>query len=268
MKLSRIWPGLKTRKPELPQKLSRPGDDEFGSVAKYYDRLMSTVPYRMWVDYVESLLRRHDRRPRRVLDLACGTGRVGSELAGRGYQAVGLDLAEPMVRCCAAQDPPLPGAVMDAQKLALAPGELDLVVSLYDSLNYILAPAGLQACFEGVYTGLAEQGAFIFDLNTELALRGDLFTQDNLRSGNPLKYAWKAHWYPDRKLCRIDMSFRWEGPGGPREFEEVHYERAYSESEVKQMLAEAGFGEVTVYNGYTFKPPTVYSDRVFYVALK
>ncbi len=105
-------------------------------------------------------------------------------------------------------------------------------------------------------------------MNTELALRAGLFTQDNLRSSDPLKYSWRSYWYPDREICRIDMGFRWEGPGGPHEFEEVHYERAYSQSEVKQMLAGAGFREITAYNGYTFKPPTARSDRVFYVAEK
>jgi len=34
------------------------------------------------------------------------------------------------------------------------------------------------------------------------------------------------------------------------------------------MLAGAGFSDITAYNGYTFKPPTARSDRVFYVAEK
>ena len=255
-------------KPRLSQQFSRPGHGEFDQVADYYDRLMSSVPYRRWVDYVEATLHRHYRQPQRVLDLACGTGKVGAELARRGYQAIGLDLSEPMARRCRTQKPPLPAAVMDAQWLALAPESLDLIVCLYDSLNYILDPEGLQGCFSGAYVGLATQGTFIFDLNTELALRSGLFTQNNLRSHSPLKYSWQSHWYPERKLCRIDMWFRWEGPGGPEEFEEVHYQRAYSESEVRQMLAAAGFSEVSTYNGYTFDRPTSESDRVFYVALK
>ncbi len=268
MKLSQIWQCLVANKPKLPEELSKPGHGEFDEVAWYYDRLMSSVPYRQWVDYVEALLDRHDSHPQQVLDLACGTGRVGSERAHRGYQTGGLDLSEPMVRHCSSQQPPLPAAVMDAQQLALAAGSLDLIVSLYDSLNYILEPSGLQSCFNSAHIGLAEKGIFIFDLNTELALREGLFTQGNLRSGKPLKYSWKSYWYPDRRLCRIDMWFRWEGPGGPREFEETHYERAYHKSEVNQMLTQAGFSEITAYNGYSFNRPTARSDRIFYVALK
>ena len=107
-------------------------------------------------------------------------------MARRGYQVVGVDLSEPMTRCCCEQDPPLPAAVMDARRLGLAPGRLDLVVSLYDSLNYIVEPGGLQACFEGVNSALRPGGLFIFDLNTERALRIGLFTQNNVATGNPL----------------------------------------------------------------------------------
>ncbi len=268
MKLSQIWSRWVGDKPALPEQFTEPGRGEFGEVAPYYDRLMSSVPYKSWVDYVEALLQRHNRQPRRVLDLACGTGNIGSELIRRGYQAFGVDLSEPMTHQCQIQNPPLIAATMDARNLSLAPQSLDLIVSLYDSLNYILDPTGLQSCFAGVWRGLTDEGIFVFDLNTELALRSGFFTQDNLRGSDPLKYSWQSYWYPDRKICRIDMWFRWEDPGGPREFEETHYERAYSESEIKQMLADAGFSEITAYNGYSFKPPTAHSDRVFYVALK
>ncbi len=267
MKLSDLWHS-RTHSTSLPDRFTRPGAGEFEAVAEYYDQLMAAVPYQSWVDYVEELLRRHRRRPRLVLDLACGTGKVGSEFLRRGYQAVGLDLSEPMVQGCARQDPPLPAAVMDAQTLTLRPGSVDLIVSLYDSLNYVLDPDGLQRCFAGAYAGLRDQGLLIFDLNTALALRAGLFTQNNLHSASRLKYSWRSHWYPERKLCRIDMWFRWEGAGGRREFREVHYERAYSQREVKQMLAAAGFADVFVYSAYTCHPPGPAADRVFYVAEK
>ena len=59
-----------------------------------------------------------------------------------------------------------------------------------------------------------------------------------------------------------------EGSGEPVEFTETHYERAYDENEVRQMLSAAGFQSVTVYNAYTFTPPTPTSDRMYWVACK
>ena len=58
----------------------------------------------------ELVARARTRGTPRVLDLACGTGRVGSELLRRGYDVIGADLSEKMVRHCRERVPPLPAA--------------------------------------------------------------------------------------------------------------------------------------------------------------
>lgn len=242
------------------------GADAFSDVAPYYDELMAAVPYKSWVDYVEAILRRMSYEPRDVLDLCCGTGQVGAEMRRRGYEALGADIAEGMVRECYERDPVLPAVVMDASDLGLRRDGFDLVVALYDSLNYIVDPDGLQRCFEGVSRALRPGALMIFDMNTERALRVGLFTQNNVNSTEPLEYRWKSHWDGDRKLCRVDMEFRWRGPGEKVKFSETHYERAYSEDEVREMLAAVGMETLHVFDAYTFNEPGVFSNRVYYVA--
>ncbi len=239
----------------------------FELVGAYYDQLMSGVPYTDWVDYVERLLDRFDARPRAVLDLACGTGKVGAEMARRGFTAFGVDLSEGMVRV-AHHEGRLRSAVQDARALGLKPETFDLVVSLYDSLNYILEPAGLLECFRGVHDCLAGQGLFIFDLNTIRALALDLFTQNNLRSGGPLLYSWKSNWDATTRISSIHMWFRWCGPGQEREFVEVHRQRGYADDEIRQLLQDADLKLHAVYDAYTFDPLTDRSTRAFYVAHK
>lgn len=241
---------------------------QFGPVAQFYDELMNRIPYEAWVSYVESLIRTHQIRGTEVLDLACGTGRVGSEMLRRGYRVRGLDISEPMVRHCARRDPPLPAAVMDACQLGLSPECLDIVVCLYDSLNYILDPEGLQRCFDRLHAALRPGGGLIFDLNTPRALKTELFTQSNMDSRALLQYDWRAHWEEESQTCRVEMLFRWRGEGGPLEFRETHRQRSYPDSQIQEMLARAGFGPVTSYDGYSFRPLDYWTDRVFYVACK
>lgn len=242
-----------------------PNAGSFELIGPYYDRLMSSVPYADWADYVESLLRRFEARPRRVLDLACGTGKVGAELARRGYRVFGVDLSEGMVRV-AARESRLPAAVQDARALGLRAGAFDLVVSLYDSLNYLLEPEGLLAAFRDVRKALAPQGLFIFDLNTIHALSLDLFTQDNLRSNEPLIYSWQAHWDAETRICTVDMWFQWRGEGETREFRELHRQRGYEDEEVQRLLREAGLQIHAVYDAYSLEPLNRYSTRAFYIA--
>ena len=249
-----------------PPAATSPGHGEFDQVAAHYDALMSRVPYARWVDYVERLVDSRRAAPRRVLDLACGTGQVGAEFLRRGYQVLGADLSAQMAHACATQRPPLPVAVMDATRLGLRPASLDLVVCLYDSLNYVLDPEGLRECFRRVHEALAPEGLFIFDLNTPRALKIGLFTQEDLAPGARVQYRWEAHWDAAANICRVDMWFRVRGESGPVEFTETHYERAYPESEIKTWLRAAGFSFVRAYDAYTLFPVSPLAERMFFIA--
>ncbi|MBM3472966.1 MAG: class I SAM-dependent methyltransferase [Armatimonadetes bacterium] len=238
----------------------------FGAIGPYYDVLMCNVPYRSWVDYVQRLLDRFDAHPQTVLDLACGTGMVGAEIARRGCPRVfGVDLSEGMARV-AAEEGRLRVAVQDARALGLRSESLDLVVCLYDSLNYILEPSGLSACFRGVHGSLKPGGLFIFDLNTIRALALNLFTQDNMRSSDPLAYSWRSDWDAKSRLCTVRMWFRWADDNETREFVEVHRQRGYADDEVQDLLREAGFEILAVYDAYSFERLHSRSTRAFYVA--
>lgn len=253
---------------------TRPGQGEFDAVAQYYDHLMRTVPYRAWVDYVEEILERWRARPRRVLDLACGTGKVGSEMIRRGYEVIGADLSEPMVRACARQDPPLAAVVSDASKLALAAESFDAIVCLYDSLNYILDLETFAAAMAEGHRVLRSGGLFIFDLNTIRALSTQMFTQASMTGSDPLHYDWHAFWEPKTRICRVEMWYEYRcdpggSPGGQKhEFSETHYQRAYTSREVIGALEGAGFRKHKAYHAYRFSPVTPWSDRAYYVARK
>ena len=54
-------------------------------------------------DLIESLLR--ETGGSRVLDAGCGTGRVATELAARGFSVVGMDLDEQMLDTARAKAP-------------------------------------------------------------------------------------------------------------------------------------------------------------------
>ena len=244
------------------------GQDAFSEVARHYDELMATVPYDRWVDYVEQILQRWYVRPRDVLDLCCGTGAVGKELARRGFNVVGADLSEPMVRGCGETAPTLPAAVMDATRSALRPESFDLIVCLYDSFNYIVEPGGLQAAVAGMAEALRPGGVAIFDMNTPRALRIGLFTQNNMTTNEPLQYTWTSTWDERRKLCKVDMQFIWLGDGQPQPFRETHYERAYEIDEVREMIAQAGLRTLAVYEAYSFNSPTAKSHRVYFLTCK
>jgi SAM-dependent methyltransferase len=228
---------------------------------------MANVAYATWGDYLEEIFERLRISPRRILDVATGTGSVALLLAQRGYQVTGVDLSEPMLvqarRKAEGLGLNLEFFRRDACELNLPARSFDAAISLYDSLNYILEPERLQRAFEGVAAALVPCGPFIFDLNTIYSFEQELFTQENLAPARPVRYRWRSRYDRSARIARVDMEF-WTDDGN--HFQETHYQRAHSVEEVTEMLERAGFATEALYEAYTLLPPGAKSERIFYVA--
>ncbi len=107
-------------------------------------------------------------------------------------------------------------------------------------------------------------GTFVFDVNTAYAFEEQMFDQQNLKKGAPLRYRWRGEWNPETRIIKVHMKF-W---AGEEVFEETHVQRAYSDEEIRAMLKAAGFVKVKAYHSYTLEKPRETSDRLHYVAQK
>jgi 2-polyprenyl-3-methyl-5-hydroxy-6-metoxy-1,4-benzoquinol methylase len=68
----------------------------FANFGKTYDKECFTQGTLGEVDFVEREIGAD--RSKRILDIACGTGRHSIELARRGYRVIGFDLSEGQLR--------------------------------------------------------------------------------------------------------------------------------------------------------------------------
>ena len=242
----------------------------FGQVAQYYDHLMRNVPYRFWLTYVQSLLDRFRLRPKRVLDLACGTGTMAFLMEEAGYEVVGADVAPAMLQRAQEKAEHRGSAarfvLQDASCLSFR-DEFDAAISLFDSLNYVRGEDRLCAVFRGVRQALRSGGLFVFDINTLRALRLNLFSQEHFTPRDWLHYRWVSHWDEEEQLCTIDMEF-WvkKSQGAEEHFRETHYQTAYPLHQIEKMLAEAGLEPVGSFDAYRTLPPHQLSTRIFLVA--
>jgi len=243
---------------------------QFTVLAPHYDELMQVVPYRDWVEYLGLLWGIVEHEPRRVLDCACGTGNVSFEMARNGYDVTGVDLSEGMIEVARAKIADVENAPRferaDLTNFDL--GEtFDSATCLYDSLNYILEPADLQTAFASIARHIEPGGIFIFDMNTELALETELFTQRNRDPRRNLHYEWNAQYDEKTRVCTVSMNFQRKAPDGTMEtFDEVHREYAYSLTEIKAMLDATNWELLRNFDAYTINPPHRRSERWYFVA--
>lgn len=244
--------------------LPRVGLEEFGPVAAFYDELMEGVPYRMWVAYYLLLLSKIGHRPRSILEVCCGTGTLAELLVQEGFEVEGFDLSAPMI--AAAHEKARQNLTNTRYEVADATNfdmgrKYDSAYSFFDSLNYITEPEKLQRALSQVQNHLLPGGSFVFDLNTAYAFEQGMFTQRRLAKNARIRYDWHGNWSPETGLIEVDMKFWVNG----RELREVHLQRAYPESQVREMLEHAGFVEVQTFHSYTLDPPRKTSDRIHYV---
>ena len=239
----------------------------FGPVARFYDELMQGVSYPMWVAYYLLLLAHQDVKPKRVLDVCCGTGTMCELLVAEGLELSGFDLSSAMIDQArikakkAGLD--IRYECMDAADFEM--GETyDAAFSFFDSLNYITELDRLEMAIKQVAKHLKPGGSFIFDLNTAYAFEAELFDQENLKPRAKVRYKWTSDWNPETRIIQVRMKF-WVGGD---EVNEVHVQRAHSDEEVRDILERAGFQEIRTFHSYTLNPPRYRSDRVHYAAIK
>jgi len=105
----------------------------------------------------------------KLIDLACGEGSFALEMASKGWDVVGIDQSEEMLRLARRRAADSASQVeffkQDMREFTV-PGQADLVTCWFDSLNYLLRIEDIQSAFSRVYQALKPGGWFIFDMNT------------------------------------------------------------------------------------------------------
>ncbi|MBA3575732.1 MAG: class I SAM-dependent methyltransferase, partial [Pseudonocardiales bacterium] len=101
----------------------------------------------------------------RVLDAGCGTGRLGSELALRGHQVVGVDI-DPVLVAAAQPVPGLRMHVADLAELHLDGEPFDAAVAAGNVLVYT-APGTERAVLQRLAAHLRPDGALVTGFATD-----------------------------------------------------------------------------------------------------
>lgn len=146
-------------------------------------------------------------------------------------------------------------------------GSVRAVVSVCDSMNYILEEADLREVFSRVHEYLEEDGIFIFDLNTVYKYRdllGETTIAENREEGS---FIWENYFDEESAVNEYDLTLYIREDGETyRRFEEVHYQRAYDLKTIGRLLADAGMELTAAYDAFTKEPVRDDSERIYVVA--
>ena len=143
----------------------------YDAFAAFYDLFTAHHDYERWTFDLERLAVAAGLRGRRLLDVACGTGKSLLPFVARGYSVVGCDISPQMVREAERKvDGDVRLEVLDMRELPHL-GTFDLVCCLDDAFNYLLTSGDLVAALAGLRRNLAGDGVIVFDVNSVRSYR-------------------------------------------------------------------------------------------------
>ncbi|MBQ3115229.1 MAG: class I SAM-dependent methyltransferase [Clostridia bacterium] len=203
--------------------------------AEVYDKLIN-VDYIGMADRIEDIFIKYGKKPNLVLDLACGTGNLTMELSRRGYDIIGIDLSEDMLSLATEKAPDIRFLCQDMTEFELY-GTVDAIVCTLDAINYITDKRRLKKMFKLVHNYLNPDGIFIFDINTEHKLKNVLSNNTFVYDEDDIFYTWEN--YYKNGISTQMLNFFVNTKEGYKRFFEEHIQRAYTVSEIKEMLKDA-----------------------------
>lgn len=259
---------LDASSPKIRQHIQQP---VYSALANVYDVLMEEVDYELWADYVDELIYRHGGEARSILELACGTGTVAMLLdQWQHYRITATDSSQSMLdrarEKAARAGSPVRFVQSDCRDLQLNE-RYDVVLMLFDSLNYLLHRTDIQRTFEQVRKVLRPGGIFVFDFTTpnySPRIAGELdneirTTPDHYRYFRSSRYDVENRIHINdftiRRLTGDHEQVLWES-------RETHYQKIYTLEEISELARGSGLHMVAAYDEFDLKPATINSDRI------
>ncbi|ACY18525.1 class I SAM-dependent methyltransferase [Haliangium ochraceum] len=147
---------------------------EIGAREHYADPLLYDYEYRRRradVNFYRGLLSELLQGPGRVLELACGSGRVTTGLLRAGHEVIGLDLSRPMLERAHARISRLGRAARARSALVCADirdfllgARFPAVLMAFNAFEHLYTHAEASACLARVRAHLEPGGRLIFDV--------------------------------------------------------------------------------------------------------
>ncbi|HEY9722033.1 MAG TPA: methyltransferase domain-containing protein [Oscillatoriaceae cyanobacterium] len=241
----------------------------YDAIAEVYDLSgQSRFSLRM-VSYLLEILALRRARPRRVVDLACGTGAAAVALARRGFEVTGVDGSEAMLARARTRAARWKANVrFECQGLADLdiPACYDLGTCFYDSINHLIEPDDVRKLFFAVRRALVPGGLFFFDVNTPYALAEVWGNATDCHLAEAYARFWRASYDAASGLATLDATYFLRREGHYERLAATHVARGYTPDGITGWLREAGLTPIATYACFSFEPADARTYRVAYLA--
>lgn len=248
--------------------------EAYSDFASVYDIFMDATPYEQWCDFIEKTLTEYNVPKELVLDLGCGTGVLTRLLSRRGYDMIGVDNSWEMLNIAREyqdEDNGLEKEILyllqDMREFELY-GTVRAVVSVCDSVNYLLEDEDVVECFSLVNNYLDPGGIFLFDFNTVHKYRDVIGESTIAENRDECSFIWENYYDEESCINEYDLTLFTldESSGKYEKSVETHYQRGYTVELMRGFIESAGLEFVKALDADTKKEVTAKSERIYIIA--
>lgn len=229
---------------------SRAALDAFDAMAPVYDDFTAHHDYESWLGDLLRVLGDNGLKGRRLLDVACGTGKSFLPMLRWGWQVTGCDISPAMLALAGEKaGEAVDLSVADMRDLPIF-GDFDLVWALDDAINYLLSFDELVAALQGMRRNLSPGGLVLFDVN-ELIVYRTFYAEETVIERDGRRLVWQglsAKDVPAASTCesRLEVQIDSEEGSSPVGVS-LHRQRHFPEAEVVRAIEQAGLSCLEVY---------------------
>jgi ubiquinone/menaquinone biosynthesis C-methylase UbiE len=237
---------------------------QYQAIAAFYDSLMLHVNYRMWAQYIRTLLERFGKDNFRLIDLSCGTGSLLQNFQITKMQPFGNDLSPGMLQQARLKlsSRGIPLICSSFCSLPLRSDSFDAALVLYDSINYLLTEEDVEQFLSEAGRIIRPGGLLIFDVVTPYTCKVIFKDYSECNWDSDGRGYDRRSWYEaDTRLQYNAFNIKFNG----KYFYELHAQRILPINEWREFLDPLQWKIIGIFHNFTLNNGQEKSERVHFV---
>lgn len=232
--------------------------DPYLHVSNIYAQLMDFVSYKWWARYIFTITKNKTNSNPAVLELAAGNCSMAKYLSRFYKNYIATDISVSMLK---QSDKNIKRICCDMSCLPFNK-KFDLIISSFDSINYLTNKNILLRTFKGISNSLTSNGIFTFDAALENNSYKHEKTANRKGKSGGFKYVRQSKFLSGSKIHKNIFTIQY--PDG-KIVSEIHRQKIYSFQTYFEMAKKSGFEVVNCYKAFSIIKGNADSDRVQFI---
>jgi SAM-dependent methyltransferase len=222
---------------------------------------MRTIDYEFWAKYILSILPDRDKNAK-VLELSAGTGSLSQHLSKKFKYYVISDKSLNMLKEIKFKS----SRIVCSDFLALPfKIKFDIIISTFDSVNYILRLKDLQKFFKEIYNSLTDEGIFTFDAGMIENSKESVKLLNRAGSDKGIRFKQKSRFNEKKSIHTNSFSILLDEA---KYIKEIHRQKIFSFENYFFSIEKAGLYVMDCYEAFTKKQGNETSKRLQFLLKK